>query len=94
MISVAGSEVDGRLKRGVKERLTLFVVPVADTYTPLDDLQEKVKILSAPPSFGTGAGMQGPCLSRFGGMGHLPVNGHRDCNILVRYISGKFTNIH
>jgi len=45
MISVAGSEVGGRLKRGLKEILTLFVVPVAYTYTPLDDLQEKVKIL-------------------------------------------------
>ena len=53
-----------------------------------------MRILSAPPSFGTGAGRQGACLSRFGGMGHLPVNGHRDCNILVRVISGKFTNIH
>jgi hypothetical protein len=43
MISVVGSEVGGRLKRGFKDRPTLFVVPVA--YTLLDDLQEKVKIL-------------------------------------------------
>jgi hypothetical protein len=35
--------VGGRLKRGLKERLTLFVVPVA--YTLLDDLQEKLRNL-------------------------------------------------
>ena len=43
MISVAGSAVGGQSKRGVKELLTLFVVPVACTL--LDDLQEKVKML-------------------------------------------------
>jgi hypothetical protein len=43
MISVAGSAVGGQSKRGLKELLTLFVVPVA--YTLLDDLQEKVKML-------------------------------------------------
>jgi len=49
MTSVAGSGVGGRPKRTLKERLTLFVVPVAYTYTPLNDLQEKMRILSAPP---------------------------------------------
>lgn len=93
MISLAGSEVDGRLKRGVKERLTLFVIPVVYTYTPLDNLQEKMRILSAPPSVGTGADRQGACLSRFGGMGRLPFNRHRDCNILARVISVKSINI-
>jgi hypothetical protein len=43
MISVAGSAVGGQSKRGLKELLTLFVVPVACTL--LDDLQEKVKML-------------------------------------------------
>jgi hypothetical protein len=93
MILVVGSEVGGRLKRGLKERLTLFVVPAAYTYTPLDNLQEKVRILSSLPSIGTGVGRQGPCLSHFGKMGRLPANRHRDCTILSRYISEKFTNI-
>ena len=62
MISVAGSEVGGRLKKKFKELLTLFVVPIAYTHTPLNDLQEKMRILSAPPTVGTGAGRQGPCL--------------------------------
>ena len=43
MTLVAGSEVDGQSKKGLKELLTLFVVPVA--YTLLDDLQEKLKTL-------------------------------------------------
>jgi len=66
MILVVGSEVGGRFKRGLKERLTLFVVPAAYTYTPLDNLQEKVRILSAPPAVGTRAGRRGPSLSHFG----------------------------
>ena len=45
MIWVAGSEVGGRIKREPKELLTLFVVPVAYTHTPLDDLQEKMRTL-------------------------------------------------
>jgi hypothetical protein len=95
MILVVGSEVGGRLKRGLKERLTLFVVPASDTYTPLDNLQEKVRILSVPPAVGTRAGRQGqgPCLSHLGRKGHLPFNRHRDCNIPVSYISVKSINI-
>ena len=43
MTWVAGSETGGRIKREPKELLTLFVVPVAYTYTPPDDLQEVEK---------------------------------------------------
>jgi hypothetical protein len=58
-----------------------------------DDLQEKVGIPSGPvPTEGRAGLVLGPG-SHFGGRGPLPVNGHRDCNILVRYVSGEFTNI-
>jgi len=60
---------------------------------PLHRILELLRILSAPPTVGTRADSQGACLSRLGGMGHLPVNRHRDCNILIRYISIKSINI-
>ena len=78
MISVAGSEVGGHSKKGLKELLTLLVVPAAYTYTPLDDLQEKVRILSAPLSVGTGV----PLWPK----GHLTVNRHGDCTTLRSHI--------
>jgi len=84
MISVAGSEVGGHSKKGLKELLTLLVVPAAYTYTPLDDLQEKVRILSAPLSVGTGV----PLWPK----GHLTVNRHGDCIILISNISCKSRN--
>jgi hypothetical protein len=49
MISVAGSAVNGQSKKELERLLTSFVVPVAYTYNLLDDLQEKVRILSVPP---------------------------------------------
>ena len=79
MISVAGSGVAGRFIKGPKNRPTLFIAAVVYTYTPLDDLHEKVRVLSAPPLVGTGG--------HLGKTGNLPVNGHRDCSIPVRYIS-------
>jgi len=45
---MAGSEVGGRIKRGLKGFLTFFVVLVAYPNTPLDNPQEKARILSAP----------------------------------------------
>jgi hypothetical protein len=48
MALMAGSEVGGRLGGGLKELLSLSVVLIAYPYTPLDNPQEKARILSAP----------------------------------------------
>ena len=48
MISVAGSEVGGALKRGLKERRTLFVCPAAYTYIPRSTIFRKKREFCLP----------------------------------------------
>jgi hypothetical protein len=53
MISAAGFEAGGQSGKKLKKLLALFGIPAAYIYVPLDDLQEKVKTLSAPFWVGT-----------------------------------------